>query len=153
MRRDEAPSNQPAVAGGGQTKAHAGCGFGKTANMGRGGHCRSTFAPVAQMDRALVSYPGGLPVRVWPGALFVNWTSERVNARKPATNARQGVWIAPVKAITLYHALGSQEPTMNTLSQDKKIQVLNALVEGCSIRSIERMTGVHYHFMLSFALV
>ena len=33
---------------------------------------------------------------------------------------------------------------MNTLSQDKKIQVLNALVEGCSIRSIERMTGIHH---------
>lgn len=32
---------------------------------------------------------------------------------------------------------------MNTLCQSKKIQVLNALVEGCSIRSIERMTGIH----------
>lgn len=32
---------------------------------------------------------------------------------------------------------------MNTLSMEIKKQVLNALVEGCSIRSIERMTGVH----------
>ncbi len=32
---------------------------------------------------------------------------------------------------------------MNTLSIEKRKQVLNALVEGNSIRSIERMTGVH----------
>lgn len=32
---------------------------------------------------------------------------------------------------------------MNTLSQDRKFQVLNALTEGCSIRSIECMTGIH----------
>jgi IS1 family transposase len=32
---------------------------------------------------------------------------------------------------------------MNILSTDKKISVLSALVEGNSIRSIERMTGVH----------
>ena len=32
---------------------------------------------------------------------------------------------------------------MNTLSIDKKVQVISALVEGNSIRSTERMTGVH----------
>ena len=32
---------------------------------------------------------------------------------------------------------------MNALSADKKVQVISALVEGNSIRSIERMTGVH----------
>jgi len=32
---------------------------------------------------------------------------------------------------------------VNTLRQEKKIQVLSALIEGCSVRSIERMTGVH----------
>ena len=32
---------------------------------------------------------------------------------------------------------------MNVLKQEKKIQVLNALIEGCSIRSVERMTGIH----------
>lgn len=32
---------------------------------------------------------------------------------------------------------------MNTLCQEKKIQILNALTEGCSIHRIERMTGVH----------
>lgn len=32
---------------------------------------------------------------------------------------------------------------MNCLSMDKRIQILNCLVEGNSIRSIERITGVH----------
>ena len=32
---------------------------------------------------------------------------------------------------------------MNCLKLEKKIQILNALIEGVSIRSIERMTGVH----------
>ena len=32
---------------------------------------------------------------------------------------------------------------MNTLKMEKKIQILNALVEGNSIRSTERMTGCH----------
>lgn len=32
---------------------------------------------------------------------------------------------------------------MNVTPKEKQIQVLNALIEGCSIRSTERMTGVH----------
>lgn len=32
---------------------------------------------------------------------------------------------------------------MNVLKMEKKIQVLNCLIEGCSIRSTERMTGCH----------
>lgn len=32
---------------------------------------------------------------------------------------------------------------MNKLSRDKQVQVLSALLEGCSIRSAERLTGVH----------
>ncbi|MGH7773274.1 MAG: helix-turn-helix domain-containing protein, partial [Candidatus Binatia bacterium] len=32
---------------------------------------------------------------------------------------------------------------MNTLKTEKKLAVISALVEGNSIRSIERMTGVH----------
>jgi len=32
---------------------------------------------------------------------------------------------------------------MNKLSKDKQIQVISALVEGSSIRSVERMTGIH----------
>ena len=32
---------------------------------------------------------------------------------------------------------------MNTLTQEKQIAVISALVEGNSFRSIERMTGIH----------
>ena len=32
---------------------------------------------------------------------------------------------------------------MNITSKERQIQVLKALVEGNSIRSIERMTGIH----------
>ena len=32
---------------------------------------------------------------------------------------------------------------MNILPKEKQIQIINALVEGCSIRSIERMYDVH----------
>lgn len=32
---------------------------------------------------------------------------------------------------------------MNTLKMEKKKQILDMLVEGCSVRSIERMTGTH----------
>ncbi len=32
---------------------------------------------------------------------------------------------------------------MNVTPMEKQIQILNTLVEGCSIRSTERMTGVH----------
>lgn len=32
---------------------------------------------------------------------------------------------------------------MNVLKMEKKVQILNCLIEGCSIRSTERMTGVH----------
>lgn len=32
---------------------------------------------------------------------------------------------------------------MNVVPKERQIQVLNALVEGNSIRSIERMTGTH----------
>ena len=32
---------------------------------------------------------------------------------------------------------------MNTLKAEKKLAVISGLIEGCSIRSISRMTGVH----------
>jgi transposase-like protein len=32
---------------------------------------------------------------------------------------------------------------MNALRLEKKIAVISAMVEGCSIRSVERMTGIH----------
>lgn len=41
---------------------------------------------------------------------------------------------------------------MNTLPADKKLQVVTALVEGASIRSIERMTGVHRDTIMRLGL-
>src|ERR1700674_3475467 len=32
---------------------------------------------------------------------------------------------------------------MNILSRDKQIDIIAALTEGCSIRAVERLTGVH----------
>ena len=32
---------------------------------------------------------------------------------------------------------------MNILPFDKQVQIISALTEGCSIRAIERLTGVH----------
>src|SRR6266536_3214562 len=37
----------------------------------------------------------------------------------------------------------SMEPYMNVLRPEKKQAVLSALIEGCSIRSTSRTTGVH----------
>lgn len=39
---------------------------------------------------------------------------------------------------------------MNTLKPEKKVAVLSALVEGCSIRSTSRMTGVHKKTIMKF---
>ncbi len=32
---------------------------------------------------------------------------------------------------------------MNILPRDKQVEIIAALTEGCSIRAIERLTGVH----------
>ncbi len=42
-----------------------------------------------------------------------------------------------------FFAALSMEPQMNVLRPEKQLAVLSALVEGCSIRSTSRMTGVH----------
>lgn len=41
---------------------------------------------------------------------------------------------------------------MNTLSVDKRIRVISALVEGVSIRSTERMTGIHRDTIMRLGL-
>jgi IS1 family transposase len=41
---------------------------------------------------------------------------------------------------------------MNTLSIEKQVSILSSLVEGCSIRSIERMTGVHRDTIMRLTL-
>jgi IS1 family transposase len=40
---------------------------------------------------------------------------------------------------------------MNTLQQDKKLTILNAMIEGNSIRSTERMTGIHRDTIMRLA--
>lgn len=42
---------------------------------------------------------------------------------------------------------------MNTLKKEKRLMVLSLLVEGNSIRSIERITGVHRDTILNFQRV
>ena len=32
---------------------------------------------------------------------------------------------------------------MNVLPRDKQVEIIAALTEGCSIRAVERLTGVH----------
>lgn len=141
MTRVEAPGYRPAVAGGEKDKARIGAAPEKATNTGHGGSC---FAPVAQMQRAPGSYPEGagwIPA----GGNFFSWVQGCVNTPEPATAARMrgsdctgkgnGI-IASPRALV-------KEPAVNTLKLEKKIQVLNALIEGNSIRSTERMTGVH----------
>ena len=42
-----------------------------------------------------------------------------------------------------YKRVSVKEATMNKLSNERKIQILKMLVEGMSIRSVERITGTH----------
>lgn len=41
---------------------------------------------------------------------------------------------------------------MNVLPHDKQVQIIAALVEGCSIRSVERLTGVHRDTIMRLAV-
>src|SRR3954470_10679351 len=41
---------------------------------------------------------------------------------------------------------------MNCLKKDRQIAVLELLVEGCSIRSIERLTGIHRDTIMRLAV-
>jgi len=57
-------------------------------------------------------------------------------------NANIAIWVD-----LFYLASGaipqSMDCPMNILSRDKQIAIISALTEGCSIRSVERLTGVH----------
>jgi hypothetical protein len=55
-------------------------------------------------------------------------------------------WLAGFDSRALHHPhyiSRSKGPAMNKLKLDKQEAVIRALVEGSSIRSVERMTGVH----------
>lgn len=155
MTRDEAPSVQPTEAGGANDKAHTGCVPEKNTCMGRGGRC----LPPATWTLVADSYPrtgGSNPPRgaFYPSQRVIHWVPKCLNTREPATEARlrgddctdKGDRIIPFAWALL------KEPTVNVLKQEKKIQVLNALIEGCSIRSIERMTGVHRDTIMRLGL-
>lgn len=45
-----------------------------------------------------------------------------------------------------------QGSNVNVLSHEKRLRVFAALVDGCSLRAIERMTGVHQRTIRKFAL-
>ncbi len=51
--------------------------------------------------------------------------------------------IVPQQYLTQYNYWGTLIHMANVLNTDKQIAVISALAEGSSIRSIERMTGVH----------
>ena len=51
--------------------------------------------------------------------------------------------IVPQKHLDIFHLLGYSNYMANVLNTDKQIAIIGALAEGNSIRSIERMTGIH----------
>lgn len=144
MTTVSAPGCQPAVAGGSKNKAHTGeIAWGEPC-MGRGGCFYLCITPgYRTVGRPLVRI--GLEIQLLPGGPSFKWIPECVNTQEPATKARMRGLDCTSDGdliIDLVRA-PSKEPSVNTLSLDKQIQVLNMLVEGNSIRSIERMTGIH----------
>lgn len=133
--------------GGQKDKAHTGCVPEKNTGMGRGGRC----LPPATWTLVAGSYPrtgGSNPPRgtfhpIQRVILF--WVPECVNTQEPATSARmRGTDCTDEGNLTIpFIRAFVKEPVVNTLRQEKQTQVLSMLVEGVSIRSIERITGVH----------
>ncbi len=146
MRRDEAPGFPPIEAGGAKEKGRDGGAPEKKASVtAHDGHCCSAFAPVAQWIEHRSRSPKVASSNLAGGAFFFKWIPERVNTPEPAMSTRirdthcTGEGSLSISLIRAF----VKEPVVNTLKQEKKIQILNALIEGCSIRSIERMTGIH----------
>src|SRR5438045_2291709 len=59
-----------------------------------------------------------------------------------AINGSEGN-IVPQKLLTTDNYCNTLSDMANVLSKDKQIAVIGALAEGSSIRSIERITGIH----------
>ena len=144
MRRAIAPSFQPAEAGGGDEKAHTGCVRGKNTGRGRGRRCNS-LCPRSLTGRAPESCPGRCLFESGRGCFLFIWVPKCVNTQEPATSARiRGTDCTDEGNLSIYFIRAFvKELVMNCLKLEKKIQILNCLVEGNSIRSTERMTGVH----------
>ena len=98
MRRDAAPMYHAHRHGGVKEKACIGHAPRKDANAGRGGRCCTAFAPVAQMERALVRTRMVVSSSLAGGAL-VQWVLECANTQEPATVTRIRGTVAPLKAI------------------------------------------------------
>ena len=81
-----------------------------------------------------------------PWDLGVCYESEESYPDQEQTLQHNAV-IVPQKYLDFLQLLGysnsSEEVMANVLNTDKKIAIIGALTEGSSIRSIERMTGVH----------
>ena len=60
-----------------------------------------------------------------------------------ASGSRIAMKTKQIKFLTYVNGSRMMQGEMNVLTQDRKLDVISALVEGCSIRSVERMTGVH----------
>ena len=80
-------------------------------------------------DKGLLNDP-----RKRPAPLLYSSAGLDPNADRAAQEPSKPLWSSPTSGA---------RPMANKLSQDKKRTVISALVEGNSIRSIERMTGVH----------
>lgn len=71
QRRSSAPSDQPAVAGGTNDKAHIGISPEKVTSVGRGGCCCTTLASVAQRIEHRFRCPEvASSILVWQGHLL-----------------------------------------------------------------------------------
>jgi hypothetical protein len=69
--------------------------------------------------------------------------SDDSNNVLPSHNSLQHVKIVPQKPLDIAQLLGYSNYMANVLNTDKQISIVSGLAEGSSIRSIERMTGVH----------
>lgn len=146
MTRRGAPIAHAYRRGGGQEKARAGVTPEKVTNAGRGGRFIPPVVQWTELPSRKGPVAGSNPAR---GTFLVGqrfmWIPECLNTREPATEARLGGDDCTGKgnlSLPLKRAL-AKEPAVNKLSQEKQIQVLNCLVEGSSIRSVERITGIH----------
>lgn len=82
----------------------------------------------------------GLAPVPWDLGLGYGYPEDDSESSQPI---QQDSTIVPQKPIDLSTFSGYSNYMANALNTDKKIAIIGALAEGSSIRSIERMTGVH----------
>jgi IS1 family transposase len=77
------------------------------------------------------------------GCLPWDWWSCLHDGQEHSQNDQSHGINVTQKYLTAYNFCNTLIPMANVLNTDKQIAVIGALAEGSSIRSIERMTGVH----------